>query len=152
MKKDIFIDNNVAKNFASPVDKNYIELINWLVKYDIESDDNAHLVVSNKLLNEYFKSSRDCSKSSSIPVIIGKLTREGRLIKFKNNEISTFQDTFFTKAVLKRLLSNIEDHFHIATVLMSERKYAITIDDNLFNDLTSFNATVVKRPEQLAYK
>lgn len=38
---------------------------------------------------------------------------------------------------------------------MSERKFAISIDDNFNQDLIDFpgyNVTVVKRPEELEYK
>ena len=57
MKKDLFIDNNIAKNFSNPQDEEYIKLTKWLINFDssdIENKDNyAHLVVSKKLLGEY---------------------------------------------------------------------------------------------------
>jgi len=51
MKKDIFIDNNVAKNFSNPADPEYKKLIKWLVKFDksIDIEENAHLVLSQKI-------------------------------------------------------------------------------------------------------
>lgn len=155
MTKDIFIDNNIAKNFANPIDSNYKELISWLNKFDKNSQLNAHLVVSNALLKEYLDSSRNCSKSSSIPALISKLTMEGRLKKFKNNEIKDFQNQHFTKTISRSLLSNNKDHPHIAIVLMSARKYALTLDHDFFRDLQSFprfNVTVAKRPEDIDYK
>lgn len=155
MRKDLFIDNNIAKNFANPVDVNYKELINWLLVYDKESKDNAFLVVSNKLLKEYLDSSRNCSIPSSIPMIINKLTREGRLNKFQNEEITQFQKKHFNKTIKRKLLSNEKDHSHLAIVLMSDRKFAITIDDNFYVDFKKFKAfsvTVAKRPEALNYK
>ncbi len=153
--KDLFIDNNIAKNFANPVDPNYKELINWLSLYNKDSKDNAFLVVSNKLLEEYLDSSRNCSKPSSIPMIIAKLNREGRLNKFSNSDIQQFHETYFTKSVIRRLLSNKKDHSHLAIVLMSERRFALTIDDNFYRDLLSFKkfkVVVEKRPERLNYK
>ena len=153
--KDLFIDNNIAKNFANPVDSNYIELINWLTHYEKGSPDNAFLVVSNKLLKEYLDSLRNCSKPNSMPVIIAKLTREGRLNKFDNNLINVFQKEHFTKTIKKKLLSNEKDHPHLAIVLMSVRKYALTIDHNFYRDLanfTGFNVVVKKKPENLNYR
>jgi hypothetical protein len=153
--KDLFIDNNIAKNFANPVDPNYKELIDWLCYFDKNSADNAFLVVSNKILNEYLSSSINCFKQSSIPIIIDKLTREGRLKKFENSAIRDFQNKHFKKIVVSKLLSNKEDHAHLAIVLMSDRKYALTIDNNLYCDLKNFpgfNVTVEKRPENLDYK
>ena len=34
MLKDLFIDNNVAKNFANPLDPEYKKLIQWLMTFD----------------------------------------------------------------------------------------------------------------------
>ena len=79
MLKDIFIDNNIAKNFGNPLDIEYKKLQNWLV-----DNPNAYLVVSNKLLAEYYRSVGQSYYKNSIPSIIDKLTREGRLIKISN--------------------------------------------------------------------
>src|SRR5690554_5087022 len=103
MMKDIFIDNNVAKNFATPLDSNYKDLIKWLNEFDadiVEKDPKkignyAHLVVSQKLLVEYLKSSRNCSKPNAIPSIINRLTIQGRLIKKTKTEIEAFQKKYF---------------------------------------------------------
>lgn len=161
--KDIFIDNNVAKNFATPIDGHYKELINWINDFDEEIVaenpekilDYAHLVVSQKLLVEYLNSSRDCSKPNAIPTLINKLTREGRLQKKSKKEIEAFQNKNFSKKVLKNLLSNQEDHCHIVIVLISKRKLCLTYDENLTKDLVGFpkhKPTVEKRPENLDYK
>jgi hypothetical protein len=61
MKKDIFIDNNIAKNFTNPLDPEYVKLIKWLLAYDEVPEGspdyiNAHLAVSKKLLVEYYRS------------------------------------------------------------------------------------------------
>ena len=46
MLKDIFIDSNVAKNFANPLDPEYKKLVNWLMNFDEDNQtNNAHLVV-----------------------------------------------------------------------------------------------------------
>lgn len=161
--KDIFIDNNIAKNFATPLDKNYKDLITWIKNYDeelVKKEPNrkiefAHLVVSQKLLVEYTKSSKDSSKPNAIPSIINLLTQQGRLIKKSKTEINNLTSSKFSKKIIKNLLSNIEDHCHIATVLLSERKLCLTYDENLTKDLLNFpghNITVEKRPEKLNYK
>jgi hypothetical protein len=43
MMKDIFIDNNIAKNFTLPYDDSYKNLLAWLYQ-------EGALVVSQKLL------------------------------------------------------------------------------------------------------
>ncbi|MDQ0964732.1 hypothetical protein QFZ20_000135 [Flavobacterium sp. W4I14] len=160
--KDIFIDNNVAKNFATPLDPNYKSLIKWLFHFDKEdvakSPENkgnyAHLVVNQKLLNEYAGSSKGCLKGTAIPAIISKLTIDGRLIKKEKKEIEKFVQDNFSKRTYNNFNSNLEDHIHIPTVLMSVRRFVLTYDDNLIKDLKTFikyNVTVESRPENLNY-
>jgi hypothetical protein len=154
MKKDLFIDNNVAKNFTNPMDEEYKKLIKWLYKYENGSSENAYLVVSKKLISEYYRSSINAHTNTCIFVIIDKLTREGRKINISNEQIKEFQRKKFTKKVLKNLKSNIEDRDLIPIVLLSDRKYALTYDINLTYDLVNFpgyNARVEKRPENLPY-
>lgn len=159
MKRDIFIDNNIASKFANPADPTYKELIQWLIENheipDDQEDDRAFLVVSNKLLVEYIRSCKDATGATSIPMIISILTKDGRLVRITNQQIKDFKAKFFTKAVEKRLQSNNEDREHIPVVLLSERKYALTYDDNFKNDLDNFpgfKVLVKKRPEDLPYK
>ena len=103
MKKDIFIDNSIASKFSNPQDKEYIKLTKWLLDYnenDIENKDNyAHLVVSKKLIGEYYRSAMGASSDTSIPVIIDRLTRQGRLNCISNQDIRDFQTYYFTNAV-----------------------------------------------------
>ncbi len=156
MKKDIFIDNNVAKNFSNPLDDEYKKLIAWLMKYDPEkNDENAYLVVSNKLMGEYLRTSSLALSSTSVPIIIDKMTREGRLFKIENREIKAFQQKHFTKQCIKKLRSNRDDHDHIPVVVLSYRKYALSLDNDFIYDLTHFPGFQVKaekRPEQLPYQ
>ena len=74
MKKDIFIDNNIACKFSNPQDPEYIKLTQWLLQFDDKDVENkdyyAHLVVSKKLLGEYYRSSGGSSSKSSIPLIV----------------------------------------------------------------------------------
>ncbi len=157
MKKDIFIDNNVASKFSNPQDPEYIKLTKWLMFFDSkeENKDNfAHLVVSQKLLIEYFKSSKGATSSSSIPVIIDTLTREGRLIKFSVDEINTFKQVYFSKKVIKNFESNHQDWELLPIIFLSDRKFALSYDDKFTKDIESFpkfTATVAKRPEDLPY-
>jgi predicted nucleic acid-binding protein len=159
MKKDIFIDTNIAGKFANPQDKEYIKLTKWLIHYvpkDSENkDEYAHLVVSNKLLKEYYRSSMNAQSSTAIPAIIDQLTRDGRLIIIKNDRIKEFKDKYYTKAVKKRLRCNNEDREHFPLVLLSDRKYALSYDDNFIYDLEhfpgGFHVLVKKRPEELPY-
>ncbi|HAY3563130.1 TPA: hypothetical protein JRW62_002132 [Elizabethkingia meningoseptica] len=161
--KDIFIDNNVAKNFATPVDPHYKNLIEWINEFDKELVEKhpdkkrefAHLVVSQKLLAEYLSSSRDCSKPSAIPAIVNRLTIEGRILKKTKKEIEDFQSKYFTKTISKSLHSNTEDHVHIVCVLLSNRKLCLTYDENLTKDLSNFpkhTVIISERPEKLNYK
>ncbi len=161
--KDIFIDNNVAKNFATPLDPNYKDLIKWINEFDADivmknpkkKLDYAHLVVTQKLLVEYLKSSRNCSKPNAIPSIISRLTIQGRIQKKTKLEIENFKKVFFSKKIEKNLLSNQEDRYHLVSVLLSKRKLCLTYDDNLTTDLNGFpghTVIVEKRPEKLNYK
>lgn len=159
MKHDIFIDNNIASKFSNPADSEYKELIRWLMdNHDIakdQEDDRAYLVVSQKLLVEYVRSSRDAVGKTSIPMIISQLTRDGRLERITNQQIKEFKNKYFTKSVERNLRANNEDRDHIPAVLLSERKYALTYDDNLTYDLEhfpGFTVIVRKRPEDLPYK
>lgn len=155
MRKDIFIDNNIACRFANPMDPEMKKLIAWLMKYEKDSDDNAILVVSDKLLHEYFASCQGAYGTTSIPMIVNKLTREGRLLKVSNGEIKEFQRDFFTKKVVKNLRSNQEDRNHIPVVLISERKYALTNDEKFTYDLEhfpGFKVLVCSRPEVMPYE
>jgi hypothetical protein len=155
MKKDIFIDTNIAKNFSNPMDVEYKKLIRWLMKNDPENViGNAYLMVSNRLLGEYSRSISYPADGTNIWVIIDKLTREGRLIKITNAEIKEFQRSHFTKKVVKDLRSNKEDHAHIPVVLLSDRKYALSRDEDFIYDLVhfpGFKARAEKRPEKLPY-
>jgi hypothetical protein len=158
MKKDLFIDNNIAKNFSNPQDKEYIKLTGWLLKFDPDdvenNDDYAHLVVSKKLLVEYYRTSMGAASPTAIPTIIDTLTRDGRLITVSNQQIADFKSTHYRGRVERNLRSNNEDREHIPLVLLSDRKYAISYDDNFIYDLEHFAGFVVrveKRPEDLPY-
>lgn len=159
MKRDIFIDNNIACRFANPIDPHYKELVSWLIENHVipenQEDDRAYLVVSNKLLNEYLSSCRGAPATNAIPNIVNKLLRDGRLIKISNKQISEFKTTYFTKTVERKLTSNAEDRNHIPVVLLSERRMALTNDEKFTYDLVNFpgfTVIVSDRPERIPYK
>ncbi len=159
MKKDLFIDNNIAKNFSNPQDEEYIKLTKWLINFDssdIENKDNyAHLVVSQKLLVEYLRTSMSATSDTAIPIIIEKMQREGRLILISNQQIKDFKSNHYSRRVERNLRSNNEDREHIPLVLLSDRKFALSYDDNFIYDLENFagfTVRVEKRPEDLPYE
>lgn len=155
MKRDIFIDNNIASQyFSNPIDDEYKKLIEWL-KIHNKNDDDAHLVVSPFLLREYYESNRYANSRTNIVQIIADMTKQDRLVNFSKKNIEAFQQEHFSKKVVKKLLSNAKDRNHIPTVLLSERKMALTEDENFIHDLINFSGfevIVAKRPEELNYK
>ena len=154
--KDIFIDNNVAKNFANPLDPEYKRLVRWLRFSDESNKANcAHLVISKKIIVEYHRTCGESMSDNSIIAIVDLCTRQGRLNKITNDQIKNFRATHFSKKVCRRLRSNWQDHDHIPLVLLSHRKFAISIDDEFVRDVINFpgfRATAVKRPQDLNYK
>lgn len=159
MRRDIFIDNNIACRFSNPLDANMKELLAWLMDnhtiQEGDEDDRAILVVSNKLLGEYCRSCGGAYGTTSIPVLINQLVQEGRLMKISNEQIKEFKHQYFTKKVVKHLQSNTEDRDHIPVVLLSERKLALTQDQKFAADLQSFpgfTVIVSNRPENISYK
>lgn len=158
MKHDIFIDNNIASKFANPADPEYKALIRWLMENHVieegKEDDRAYLMVSKKLISEYSRSCRNALSVTSIPMIIDKLTKEGRLVCVTNPEINDFKTKYFTKTVEKKLRSNEEDRNHIPIVMLSDRRYVLTYDEDFTYDLEHFPGFTVKvksRPEDLEY-
>jgi hypothetical protein len=154
-RKDIFIDNNIAKNFSNPIDPEYKKLIKWLIEFNSDSkNNNAHLVVSQKLLAEYYRTMGHAASGNNIAVIINLLTQQGRLNRISNDQIKEFKQSQFTKKVERKLISNKEDREHIPVVLLSDRKYALTLDEKFTTDLVnfpSFTALVGKKPSDIPY-
>lgn len=150
MKKDLFIDNNIAKNFASPLDEEYKKLIQWIEK-------EGYLVVSNGLLVEYIRSAKNANSATAIPNMIVRLTRDERLIKISNQEIKDFKAKFFTKKAEKSLTCNHQDRDLIPIVFLSDRKFALSLDIKFTADLVKFpkfgkQTRVEKRPQDLPYE
>lgn len=156
MKKDIFIDNNIAsKYFSTPVDEEYKKLIEWLSTCNKDEQNDAYLVVSPFLLREYNESNRNARSETNILNIIIQLTKQDRLQPFSKKQIEAFQTKYFSNKILKKLLSNAQDRNHIPAVLLSDRKIALSEDNNFLSDLEEFKdfkVNTAKRPEVLNYK
>ncbi len=156
MKKDIFIDNNIASQyFSNPIDEEYKNLIEWLLTHTEIEENNAHLVVSPYLLREYHESNRNANSRTNIIKIVEELTKQERLILFTKKQIEGFQQKHYSNKILKRLLSNAKDRNHIPAVLLSDRKMALSEDNNFLSDLkefSDFETITAKRPEHLNYK
>ena len=142
--KDIFVDNNIAQNFARAKDPHYKKFCVWL--YNIGS-----LVVSNKLINEYKSSNRNCCSQLGIASIIDAQTRDGRLNKIENNQLRQFR---FQQNIERSFRSNRKDHEFIKLVLLSFRKLGLTIDQNLAYDIKHYprySCKISSRPERIPY-
>lgn len=145
MPKDIFVDTTVAKTFCNPVDQHYKDFIKWLLR-------EGCLVVTNKILGEYVGASGASPSETNIVVIIAQLTRDGRLLKFTKQQLDEFR---FTTRTERRLRCNRKDHPHVKAVLLSERKLAVSLDDNFRYDVNNFpgyRAVARRRPEELDYR
>ena len=154
MKKDIFIDNNAALHFTNPPSDAYKALIEWLKEHN-RNENDAYLVVSPKILQEYTASLGGSMKMNNMLFIVDILTRQDRLQPFSNKEIKAFQDTHFTNKVVKKLQCNYKDKLHIPIILMSDRKIALIEDLKFLNDIINFpgfNAHATTSPETLNYK
>ena len=156
MKKDIFIDNNIASRyFSNPIDAEHSKLVDWLRTFNEDEETDAYLLISPYLMREYHESNRNATSTTNIVQIISDLTKQERLVNFTKKEIEAFQNQHYSKKVMKRLLSNNKDHNHIPVVLLSDRKMALSEDDNFLHDLyefSGFEPVTAKRPENLNYK
>lgn len=156
MKKDIFIDNNIAsKYFSTPTDEEYKKLIEWLATHNKDEQNDAYLVVSPYLIREYNESNRNARSETNILNLLIELTKQGRLVNFTKKQIEGFQQKHYSNKILKRLLSNAKDRNHIPAVLLSDRKMALSEDNNFLSDLkefSDFETITAKRPENLNYK
>jgi hypothetical protein len=156
MKKDIFIDNNIASRyFSNPTLDEYKKLIEWLMTHQKNEETDAYLVISRFLITEYYESNRNANSKTNIVNIIDLLTKQNRLIRFDKKQIEAFQQQHFTKKVVKRLQSNAKDRNHIPSVLMSDRKMALSEDIKFLHDLQQvpdFEAVTSDKPEDLNYQ
>lgn len=142
--KDILVDNTVAKNFCNPLDKEYKQFIKWI-------DEEGFLVVTQSLLTEYIATSGTSGASTSMPALVDRLTRDGRLCHFPKAALSGFR---FPKRVSRALCSNKKDHANIKAVMLSVRKFALSHDANFRRDVNGYpghNARAERRPQDIPY-
>lgn len=147
MTKDLFVDNNVAKNFKNPADPEYRKLMAWLFR-------EGHLVLTQKLLIEYHDSNRG-NFGQSIFTIINQLTKDGRTVRFENEELKAVK---FSKKLDEKCLRLNKDYWHLKAILLSNRKMAIIIDKAFRDAVNShpkhegIHARAVARPEEIDYE
>lgn len=142
---DILIDNNIAKNFANPMDSHYKELVQWLL-------DEGSLAVCNYLLSEYNRTSQESTSRTNICLVVNLHTTTGRINKIDNKKLKAFG---IPKATRKRLLLHEKDIPLLKTVLLSDRKLALTRERTLEASINNYprgNATAARRPQDLMYR
>lgn len=147
MKKDLFVDNNIAKNFKNPADPEYQKLMKWLFF-------EGHLVLTHKLNMEYLASNQG-NFGQSIITIINQLTIDGRLVKISTEEMKALT---FPKSLEKKCQKLNKDYWHLKAILLSNRKIALIID-KAFRDAVNSHpkydgvqAYAVARPEEIDYE
>jgi len=147
MIKDLFVDNNIAKNFKNPADPEYERLIKWLFE-------KGHLVLTQKLLKEYHDSNRG-NYGQSILSIIARLTKEERIVMISNEQLDALR---FSKTIDKKCIKLNKDYWHLKAILLSNRKMAVIIDKAFRDAVNShpkhegIQACAVARPEEIDYE
>ncbi|GAB4041496.1 hypothetical protein [Spirosoma jeollabukense] len=145
--KDLFVDNNIAKNFKNPIDPEYKKLIEWLYE-------TGSLVITQKLFKEYHDSNRG-NYGQSILSIISRLTKDERLVNITNAQLDELK---FSKTTEKKCLRLKKDYWHLKAILLSNRKIAVIID-KAFRDAVNnhpkfegVQSSAVARPEEIDYQ
>ena len=119
---DIFLDTNLANNLHNPLNDDYKLFIEWLYT-------RGCLVLNKKLHVEFIRGNQ------TLAVIIDRLIREGRVNTISVELLRNFK---FRKSEERVLLSNHEDRVHLKSVLLSNRKLALSNDQNLSTDINNF--------------
>lgn len=139
--KDIFVDTNLATNLATPLNDHFKDFLKWLYT-------DGALVINSKLITEFVRGNQTLS------VVLNKLTIAGRINNIKASDLKCFK---FSKSTEKILLSNYEDRIHLKTVLLSNRKLALSKDVNFNKDINGFKKidnikpTCADCPSKLTY-
>lgn len=120
--KDIFVDTSSAQNLSNPKSQGYKDLLEWLKK-------DGHLVYSDGLLREIGQGNQ------VLLTLINKLIADGRSNKIKNNQLNNLT---IKKSIERNFISNWKDRIHIKTVILSNRKLAIALDNNLRRDINLY--------------
>ena len=142
MKKDIFIDTDFAvKKLTNPMSPSCLSFYQWLITKNSNPTHDAFLVLSLKLIREY---SDSCgiypSLRTGMSVIFDIVTKENRINRVENSQIKDFKKNHYkSKRLTGRLRCNKNDAcFHLPTVMLSDRKYALSLDNNFSHDLNNF--------------
>ncbi len=75
-------------------------------------------------------------------------------VKIRKKQIREIKHEYVREGIERRLECNEEDWDHIPMVLLSERKYALSLDENFIKDLHKFSGFVVvaaKKPQDIPY-
>lgn len=145
VQPDLFVDSNLSGHFARPVKPKYRQLIRWLMK-------EGCLVVCRSLVREYVTAVRGAESQTTLPAIVNRLQRDGRLTHFSKNELQAFR---IKPSAQRRLRSNRADHDFIKIVLLSDRKIGLSKDRNLardINDFPGYEAQVASTPSKIDYR
>jgi hypothetical protein len=152
--KDIFIDNDFATRLSNPIEKEYTELIKWLL-----NSNDAYLVIDQKLLKEYADTCGSCNYGSNLTniwIIVSRLQANGRWNRINKKCIESFKSKYFTSSVRKILKSNYNDReWHIPSVFLSDRHLVLSLDNNFKTDLSifpKFSAISSDTPSNIPYK
>lgn len=161
--RDIFIDADIACKIHKPLD-GYEQFVEWLLYNGEDKSKNAFLVVSNKILKDWFgRPGSSTATKNSIAAIYEQLNREYRLNKITNKDLDNFCKQHITPNNIWRKLTckrkGSEDPFHFMAIYLSNRKMALTEDINLTNDLMTIkipkidiDIKVASTPNELDYK
>jgi hypothetical protein len=145
MSKDLLVDNCIAKNFCNPLDDHYKTFIRWLFE-------EGELVVTQSLLRDYYASTAASPSPTNIVIIVAKLTADGRLCRFTKQDLDYFQ---IPKRITRCLRSNRKDWDNIKAVMLSTRKFAISLDNGFVFDVNNYpgySARAERRPQDLPYR
>ena len=110
------------------------------------------MVVCQSLVREYVTAVRGAKSQTTLPAIVNRLQREGRLRRFTKDELRAFR---IKPSVQRRLRSNRADHDFIKIVLRSDRKLGLSKDQNLARDINTFpghRAHVARTPSEIDYR
>ena len=118
--KDIVIDTNVMRLYASAKDKTFKVFFRWL-RFE------GTLTMSRKLLTEYGRSNQN------ILILVNELQRKGRYNLISNDDLQSYDgDRHFNYTC------NYKDKLHARLVFLSKRKRLISFDIRLSNDVNSY--------------
>lgn len=146
MRKDITIDCCCICKCVGQISDVYKELYDWLMT----PNNDSKLMLSEKLHIEYIGS------NNQLNVFLNQLLQMNKIQPVvENKEIKDFRNKHFNKKIENKLRSNSKDWNHIALVMISTRRIALSEDNNLIYDINNFPkffASADNCPSKLPYK